>query len=135
MFESEFLELMPHIISVRHVGAYTVYGVPDPNGYSVAKHYYCRITGKKLSLRRRDGEEDTVIYDVWARPWPIGAKPTELSTFTVHDKVILPDDGTFDSVIGSRVDPIIFATERVSDEDGYHHIKLQFGWMYHRQGQ
>lgn len=120
MFEKEFLELMPHTITVEHVLTRNLYG--SPASFSTPKSYRCRISGKKLSLRRTQGEEDTVIYDCW-----VEAKG---QNFTVQDRVTLPDDGTFDIL-----QPTIFAVERVSDEDGYHHVKVQFGWMYHRQGQ
>lgn len=120
MFEKEFLELMPHTITVEHTTGRSLYG--GPATYSTPKTYRCRISGKKLALRRTRDEQDTVIYDCW-----VEAKG---DNFTVHDRITLPDDGTFDII-----QPIVFAVERLSDEHGYHHVKVQFGWMYHRQGQ
>lgn len=120
MFEDEFLTMMPHEIEVNHhLGQ-------DFEGNDVYADapvlYQCRIVGKGIALRRRFGDDMTVIYDIYVHAGN--------NVFTTEDQVILPEDEAW-------VDrtPIIFAVGRYTDEDGHHHVKLQCGWMYHRQGQ
>lgn len=121
-FEAEFLELMPDEVEVmHHLGqdfeGNDLYTIPP-------KKYRCRIVGKGIALRKRFSEESTVIFDIYIPAPPGGQK------FTIEDQVILPDDEAW-------IDrtPQLFAVGRFPDQDGHHHIKLQCGWMYHRQGQ
>lgn len=119
-FELEFLEMMPHWIEVRHSLGFDYEGTPV---YDPEIHYYqCRIVGKGLSLRRAQGEDDTVIYDIYVNGGG--------DRFTNQDQITLPVDQAW-------VDrtPLIFAIGRYTDDTGHHHVKVQCGWMYHRQGQ
>lgn len=119
-FESEFLDMMPHTIEVHSWTGQDFDGVDQ---YVVPhKTYRCRIVGKGIALRRRDAEEDTVIFDIYAN--------TGGDVVKVEDKIVLPADNAW-------IDrtPLIFAVGRYTDETGHHHTKIQCGWMYHRQGQ
>jgi hypothetical protein len=127
-FEAEFLEFMPHLVTIYPVAAaltrngahtHTVTGV----------QYHARISGKVVSLRRQDHEDVSGILDVW-----LGSRVDELPQTTtpisVLDKIELPNSTEwFDRY------PMIFAVGRYADPDGIHHTKVQCGWMYHRQGQ
>lgn len=119
-FEDEFLTMMPHEIEVwHHLGT-------DFEGEEVYADtvvpYRCRIVGKGIALRRRFSEDQTVIYDIYV--------DAGSNVFSMSDKIILPEDEAW-------IDrtPVIFAVGRNTDEDGHHHVKIQCGWMYHRQGQ
>ncbi|SRR6266540_185431 len=130
MFEMEFLDMMPHQISVQ---SQKFVSGGDLVPFGDARRYQCRISGKILSLRRPNSEQDTVIFDIWvgARLLDDGtARPVDVDEFTVNDKVTLPAGQSF-----IDESPILFTAGRITDEDGPHHIKLQCGWMYHRQGQ
>ena len=133
-FEPQFLDMMPHIIAHQRFVSRDFNNIPT---YDVAgeQRYRCRITGKVLALRRHEREEDTVIFDVYVCPYPLDENDKiqwdepEI-VVGVEDKIILPDDQAW-------IDrtPLLFAVGRLTDEDGHHHVKLQCGWMYHRQGQ
>lgn len=111
---------MPHTIEVlHHLGS----DFEGEDVYADAPvEYRCRIVGKGIALRRRFGEDQTVIYDIYVH--------SGSNVFTTEDKVILPEDAVW-----TDQTPLIFAVGRYTDEDGHHHTKLQCGWMYHRQGQ
>lgn len=120
MFErSEFLTMMPHTVTIAPFTGRDLYGNLS-HGAPVS--YRCRIVGKVLALRRTVTEDQSVIFDIYL--------DAEGAVFSVNDQLILPADAAF-------VDqtPEIFAIARVTDEDGHHHVKMQCGWMYHRQGQ
>ena len=120
-FEKDFLDMMPHTITILNYlrddfsGA-PVYDEDNP------RTYRCRIVGKGISLRTRQGEDDTVIFDIYA-----DMKGDPLKQ---EDKIVLPAD-----VAWNDQTPLIFAIGRYPDEDSHHHVKIQCGWMYHRQGQ
>jgi hypothetical protein len=120
MFESEFLTLMPHSVTIFPRSGYTDSGTPSYS--TTGKAYQCRIVGKNLSLRRSTVQDMTVVFDIFLNS---GA-----DVIGLEDKVELPADGTWLNRY-----PMLFAVSRVTDEDGHHHTKLQCGWMYHRQGQ
>lgn len=117
--EHEFLGMMPHTVTVEPYVADDFHGNPT---YGEAKSYACRIVGKGLSLRRREGEENTVVFDLYLDAGP--------DVITTEDRVTLPDDAAF-------IDrtPEIFSVGKYTDDNGHHHTKIQCGWMYHRQGQ
>lgn len=123
---------MPHTIRRAQETSRSFRNVPT---YDEAgeESFRCRITGKALSIRHRMTEEDTVIFDIYVYPFPILAAggfdydtPTEV--FRTTDRITLPDDQAFIDTT-----PLIFAVGRETDELGHHHVKLQCGWMYHRQ--
>lgn len=120
-FEPEFLEMMPHEIVIERYLSQDFFG---RKVYDVAhpRTYRCRIVGKGLSLRRQQGDDDTVVYDIYVHS---GADLIQL-----EDKITLPEEQAW-------IDrtPVIFTVGRVTDEQGQHHTKIQCGWMYHRQGQ
>ena len=141
-FEREFLTMMPHTIWHQRRTGVDLYNRPayDP----VGTHYRCRITGKSLALRERMGEQDTVIFDIYVCPFPVvnGVKAFagveegrvnfkgDIAQIVVNDKITLPaNQGWRDRT------PELFAVGNITDETGLHHIKVQCGWMYHRQGQ
>jgi hypothetical protein len=127
-FEREFLEFMPHVVTIfPRTAQLDRYGAHTYAATGVA--YRCRVGGKIVSLRKQASEEVGSILDVW-----LGARVDELpittTAISVLDKIELPADGVwFDRY------PIIFAVGQYPDPDGMHNIKVQCGWMYHRQGQ
>lgn len=129
-FEPEFLSMMPFTVDVA-----PFVGLDRNNeaSYGDAVTYRARIVGKVISLRRSEKEDATPVFDIY-----LGAivnldgtlSPVGNTLFTTNDKVTLPvNQGWVDET------PIIFAVARATDEDGTHHVKLQCGFMYHRQGQ
>lgn len=121
-YDATFAELFPHTITLAPwTGGYDGNGTPQ---HGAAVLYAARISGKKISIRRTMGEEDQDIFDVWF----YAAATVKI---TVQDILTLPNEQVF---IENRT-PVIFAVARVSDEDGQHHVKLQCGWQYRRQGQ
>jgi len=123
-FEEDFLELMPDVVGIQAYMGEDHHGDPLPYGPMTA--FRCRIVGKGLSLRRTASEDDTVIYDIY-----LDVREDPFRTFTTDDKVILPPNQGFPDET-----PVIFSVGRYPDEDSRpHHVKLQCGWMYHRQGQ
>ena len=128
-FDREFLEMMPHTITVRHrASGRDRKGNPN---LGVATYYKCRVVGKILSERSAHSQDYSQIFTIY-----IGAKITgssyssvEAVVFTTEDEITLPDQTTFgDGKI------VIFTVSRLTDEDGHHHIVVSCGWMYHRQG-
>jgi len=124
-WDKQFLSMFPHTVTVQAWnGSYDENGQPLHTGSAIVE-YPARVSGKKISSRRVESEGDNQdIFDVWLHA-------TGAVKFTVNDKLTLPDEVVFSE---NRV-PNIFAIGRVSDDDGQHHVKLQCGWRYHRQGQ
>lgn len=117
--ETEFLTLFPHTVTLTAVESYDRNNEPT---YGTPKTYRARITGKFISLRRSTTEDRTPIFDIYV---DAGIDP-----ITVDAKVELPGDPAW--IDGT---PIIFAIQRNTDDHGHHHVKIQCGWVYHRQGQ
>ena len=122
-FETQFLEMMPDTITIASVATRNAQGKPAT--FNAGVPYRCRISGKGLSLRHQQGEEATVIFDAWVQ--------AAEAVISAEDRVTLPADPRWSAFTDEP--PILFAVARLTDEDGQHHVKLQFGWMYHRQGQ
>jgi len=124
MFEPDFLSMFAHTVQIqRWDGTYDGEGNPSPS--ATVLEFQCRISGKKLGERRSQGDGDNQdVFDIWFYD-------PENRTFTVNDKVTLPTDLAF----AQDRNPSIYAVARVTDEEGQHHIKIQCGWQYHRQGQ
>jgi len=120
MFESEFLQMMPHTVTIYPKTGYTVNSIPAHA--TTGKVYRCRIVGKNLSLRRSQASEQTVVFDIYVNAGN--------DVIGMEDKIELPADGAWLSRY-----PVLFAVARATDDEGHHHTKLQCGWMYHRQGQ
>jgi len=118
-FESEFLSMMPHTVTVAPFVSRDKNGVPT---YGTPRTFRARVTGKVLSLRRSDRADSTVVFDVYVQAGN--------TVITADDLLTLDGDPAW--VDGT---PILFAVSRSTDDDGHHHVKLQCGWMYHRQGQ
>lgn len=130
MFEPDFLDMMPFLVTIS-----PAIGI-DTNGeisYGTPREYRARISGKYISLRRPTSADGTPVFDIWIGARWIDEEPASLDdgdAFTVDALVELPDDPAW--IDGT---PVIFAIGRITDNDGHHHIKVQCGWMYHRQGQ
>jgi hypothetical protein len=124
VFDSQFYEAFSHTVQIqRWAGTYDEYGSPQLQPEVL--EFPCRLSGKKLGERRAMTDEDNQdVFDVWF-------SDPEDRLFTVNDKLTLPDEGPFQQ---NRY-PTIYAIARVTRWDGQHHIKLQCGWQYHRQGQ
>ena len=119
--EPEFFEMMDDMITLVPFLNFdfhgeAVYDTANP------RFYRCRIVGKGLSIRRREGEEDAIIVDIYA--------DTGGDRLTLQDMIVLPED---DAWIDRT--PVIFSLGRFKDDISHHHTKIQCGWMYHRQGQ
>ncbi|TXH10904.1 MAG: hypothetical protein E6R03_14905 [Hyphomicrobiaceae bacterium] len=124
-FEREFELFMPDTVTIApFVGR----DHRNTRQYGTAKTYRARIVGKGIASRRMGTEDNTVIYDIYTSGVPIGE--TAMAAFTVDDKVTLPADIKWEDTT-----PEIFAIGRYTDPDGMHHIKIQCGFIYHRQGQ
>lgn len=122
-FESEFLELMPHTIGVEHWDGASYDQQGRPSGFGATVNYRCRISGKAVAVRRSTDEQEAVIYDIWVYNHAS-------SRFYQEDRVTFPVSFMF-----SQDRPSIFTIGSYTDQDSQHHVKLQCGWMYHRQGQ
>lgn len=129
-FEAEFLSMMPYEVLVAPFVGLDRNNEPS---YGEDVRFKARIVGKVISLRRSEREDATPVFDVYlggiirpdGRIVPVGN-----ILLTTNDRVTLPpNEGWVDET------PIIFAVARATDEDGHHHVKLQCGFMYHRQGQ
>jgi hypothetical protein len=121
MFERhDFLTMFPHTVNIYRQTGVNKHGSPVHAATPVA--YRARITGKTLAVRRYLSEQDSVVFDVFV--------DAGTDIITHHDKLELPDN----DVYVERY-PEVYAIDRVSDEDGAHHLKIQCGWVYHRQGQ
>jgi hypothetical protein len=122
-FELEFLTMMPDTLYIEQVLTRDLQG--QPATYTDPAPYRCRVSGKGLALRRGQGEEATVIFDAWVHA---GA-----AVFSTEDRITLPPAPQFAEFTDRP--PVIFAIARYTDENSHHSVKIQFGWMYHRQGQ
>lgn len=119
-FEDEFLDMMPHFIEVNHWLGETFEG--EQIYADAPVEYQCRVVGKGIALRTRFSSDHTVIFDIYVNAGN--------NVFNLNDQIILPDDDAW-----MDRTPLLFAVGRYPDQDGHHHVKLQCGWMYHRQGQ
>jgi len=128
-FEAEFLSMMPHTVTVE---PFTSVDRNNEASFGAPVSFRARIVGKVISLRRSEKEDSTPIFDVFLGGIVQGAVviPVGNILLTTNDRLTLPpNQGWVDET------PIIFAVARATDEEGHHHIKLQCGFMYHRQGQ
>jgi len=121
--EPEFLELMRHTILVEHWDGVSRDESGQPSAWGAAVSYRCRVAGKVVTLRRVDSAQDAIIYDIWLR------NHTD-AHFREEDRVTLPTELQF-----RQEYPSIFTIGVFDDTVGLHHVKLQCGWQYHRQGQ
>ncbi len=128
-FESEFLSMMPYTVTVE---PYVGYDRDNVATFGTAVTFRARIVGKVISLRRSDKEDATPVFDVYLGGIVQGNSviPVGNILMTTNDRLTLPvNQGWVDET------PVIFAVARSTDEEGHHHVKLQCGFMYHRQGQ
>jgi len=130
-FEPEFLSMMPFTVTVEPFTGMDRNNEPEYNGIPIS--FRARIVGKVISLRRSAQEDATPVFDVYlggiieanGHIIPVGN-----ILITTNDRLTLPSNqGWVDET------PIIFAVAHATDEEGHHHVKLQCGFMYHRQGQ
>jgi hypothetical protein len=125
-FDRQFLDFMPDTVQIAPFISYDRFKVA---AYGPAVTYQARISGKMVALRRADKQEDANIMDVW-----IGARvdglPLGTTRITIEDQLTLPNVAAYPDFT-----PVIFTVGRWTDDTGQHHIKVQCGWMYHRQGQ
>lgn len=119
-FEEDFLEFMIDTVTIE---PYLYMDAKKAKVYGPAVSFAARISGKGVSLRRFDKEEFANIVDVWINAGDV--------VITVNDRLTLP---VANGVWVDRT-PAIFAIGRYTDQDGQHNVKVQCGWMYHRQGQ
>lgn len=119
MFEPEFLEVMKDTVTIA---PFLYMDSKKVKVYGTPVEFRARISGKMVSLRRPGTEDVSTIVDVW-----LNAGGTKIS---LQDRLTLPTDARW-----LDQNPIIFAVGRYDDPDGEHNVKVQCGWMYHRQGQ
>lgn len=119
--EAEFLELMPHKVKITSFIREDFHG-NDIYDEANVRTYRCRIVGKGIALRRALSEDETVIFDIYLDPGT--------DRITTRDRIELPAE-----LLWLDQTPEIFAVGRFTDDEGQHHVKIQCGWMYHRQGQ
>jgi hypothetical protein len=124
--ENDFLDFMTDTVEI------TPFLHADAHGRKVydetkVRTFRARIVGKELSLRRSRGEEDTSIMDIYISGVPIGGH--EYVAVSQNDRLVLPDVPETDDRT-----PEIYAVGRYPDDQGFHHYKIQCGFMYHRQG-
>lgn len=117
--EREFLEMMPDIVKISPYEGIDFHGEAS---YGDPIEYRARIVGKGLALRTRTDEDDTVVYDIYI--------DADDRLIRIEDKVELPEE-----IAWIDQTPLIFSVGRFEDGNGYHHTKIQCGYMYHRQGQ
>lgn len=103
--EAEFLDLMTETVTHAAFTGRSEYGTPS---YGAGTSYSCRITRKPTRIRMPDGSEAIAAAVVW-----IGGTPT----IGASDQLTLPDGST----------PPILRADRISDEDGPHHVKVYLG--------
>lgn len=120
-FEKEFLEFMPQTVRIAPYIGRDEYTKPQ---YGAFVTFRARVSGKLISLRRSGEDQLTTIFDIWID------NSEARAAISVEDKIEIPDDPR----LGQRY-PVIFAVGSYTDEDDQHHVKIQCGWMYHRQGQ
>lgn len=131
-FELDFLSMMPHTITMKPRIDFDIHGEPS---YGPEVQYRCRITGKFIPLRSATMQSDTPIFDIYCGAKVDPDDPNNFISMTnevigVEDFIQLPNDPAW--IDGT---PEIFAIARETDDDGHHHVKIQCGWKYHRQGQ
>jgi hypothetical protein len=122
-FESEFLTMMPHRLTVEHWDGVSMDDQGNASGFDDPVEYRCRISGKAVSVRRSTDEQEAIIYDIWL--WN-----HDSAIFRQEDRITFPVTFMF-----RQERPSIFTVGSFTDQDSQHHVKLQCGWMYHRQGQ
>lgn len=122
-FELEFLELMPHTLVVEHWDGLSYDAQGRPSGFGEEIEYRCRISGKAVAIRRADNEQEAIIYDVWLYNH-------DQSAFRQEDRITFPVSFQF-----RQERPSVFTVGSYDDQVTQHHVKLQCGWQYHRQGQ
>lgn len=123
MFEDDFLELMPDTLQVEHWDGVSRDAEGQPSNFSAVEPYRCRIAGKAVTLRRPMEEQDGIIYDIWLYNH-------DQARFRQEDRITLPVSFQF-----LQEPVVIFTVGSFGDQDGQHHVKIQCGWQYHRQGQ
>lgn len=122
-FDLSFLELMPHTLGVEHWDGVSYDGQGRPSNFAASVGYRCRISGKAVALRRFTDEQEGIIYDIWLYNH-------DSAVFRQEDRLTFPVSFMF-----RQERPQIFTVGTFTDEDSQHHVKLQCGWQYHRQGQ
>jgi hypothetical protein len=122
-FEPEFLEMMVNTVTVEHWDGVSQDQSGEPSNFSAPVSYRCRIAGKAVALRRPDNTQEAIIFDCWLYNH-------DAAQFRQADRITIPPSFQF---MPGR--PSIFTVGSFGDTDTQHHVKLQFGWQYHRQGQ
>ena len=102
---SDFTNLMSDTVQHAEFAGRNAYGLP---AYGSAIEYTARVVQKATWIRRADGSEVLAKTVVWIAGTP---------TITPEDQITLPDSTT----------PPILNTEKLTDADGAHHVKVYFG--------
>lgn len=109
-FDQTFLELMPETVQIAPLSSRDEYGAPT-YGPNVSRR--ARVLEALEKVVDDDGREVMATTLVWVAPDPTAGLPV----VSVRDRVTLPDGST----------PPLLRVERVSDEDGPHHLKIYLG--------
>lgn len=105
-FENDFLDLMPHSIIVNSFSSINGYG--KPTFATAATTYQGLIQYKQKLIKTGSGQEKISTAQVVLNC---------TGTINSDDKITL-SDGTIRPILG---------IERLSDDEGQHHIKISFG--------
>ena len=103
--DSEFLDLMPHTVTIANLSSRDAYGVPT---YGTATSYRARVVRKAQIVKDVTGAEVVSSTQVWL----FGT-----SGVTPESRITLPDSST----------PKILMVESYPDEEGDHHDKVFCG--------
>lgn len=118
-FDPDFLELMPHTVTLTPPTGRNAQGQPVYDG-SVAKSYRARIVGQVIQLRTRSGAQSTQGFLVYVA---LGS-----DTITPDYQLTLPN-----SAVWQGRNPFIYSVSVLTDEDGVHHAKIMCGFTFHHQ--
>lgn len=105
-FDRSFLNLMPHTVTVATLSATDVYG--DASYSTSTTSYRARWVHGPEVVTNYLGEEVVSMDTVWV---------ASTSLIPVTAEVTLPDGSS----------PHLISVQQYPDEDGIHHLKLNFG--------
>lgn len=130
-FESEFYEFMKETVLIER---FLYMNAEKEKVYDDPVRFQARVAGKSVSVRRSEKEEFQNIVDIWINP-EAGKGGTRFTTPMPSYVIDENSRITLESGVWADRNPVIFGVGRYTDDEGQHNVKIQCGWMYHRQGQ
>lgn len=113
---SDWVDMMPHTVSIEPFSSNDSYGEPS---YGASVSYRGRITRKPHYVRGKDGNDIVAEGVVWLGPPTSDLTDDTVPTVTTRDRITLPD--------GTLTQPPIMSVSKIADENGDHHLKIHFG--------